>query len=85
MTLADALWYAQEKCAAKKIVDIATLTGAQMVALGTEIAAVLSPKDEVYAALESAAKASGASCPGLPAWTTSQSATGTACCNSRLP
>jgi len=34
LTLADALWYAQEECQAEAIVDIATLTGACMVALG---------------------------------------------------
>jgi Cytosol aminopeptidase family, catalytic domain len=27
--LADALWYAQEKCGVTKVLDIATLTGAQ--------------------------------------------------------
>ena len=36
LTLADALWYAQEKCGAEAIVDIATLTGACMIALGTQ-------------------------------------------------
>lgn len=36
LTLADALWYAQEKCGAEAIVDIATLTGACMVALGNQ-------------------------------------------------
>lgn len=36
LTLADALWYAQEKCNAEAIVDIATLTGACMIALGTQ-------------------------------------------------
>ena len=34
LTLADALWYAETKCKAEAIVDIATLTGACMVALG---------------------------------------------------
>lgn len=34
LTLCDALWYAQEKVGAQKCIDIATLTGAQLVALG---------------------------------------------------
>ena len=34
LTLCDALWYAQEKVGATKCIDIATLTGAQLVALG---------------------------------------------------
>ena len=37
LTLADALWYAQEKCAVQAVVDIATLTGACMVALGNQV------------------------------------------------
>ena len=39
LTLCDALWYAQEKVGAATIVDIATLTGAQLVALGKARAA----------------------------------------------
>lgn len=35
LTLADALWYAQEKIGASRCVDIATLTGSQIIALGT--------------------------------------------------
>ena len=38
LTLADALWYAETKCKAEAIVDIATLTGACMVALGESCA-----------------------------------------------
>lgn len=41
LLLADALAFAQEKYAPASIVDIATLTGAQLVALGTDISAVL--------------------------------------------
>ena len=37
LTLADALWYAQNKCHAESIVDIATLTGACMIALGKQV------------------------------------------------
>lgn len=41
LLLADALAFAQEKYAPASIVDIATLTGAQLIALGTDLAAVL--------------------------------------------
>ncbi len=37
LTLADALWYAQEKCGVQSVVDVATLTGACMVALGNQV------------------------------------------------
>ncbi len=37
LTLADALWYAQEKCGVQAVVDVATLTGACMVALGNQV------------------------------------------------
>ena len=37
LTLADALWFAQEKCKVSAVVDIATLTGACMIALGKEV------------------------------------------------
>lgn len=43
LTLADALWFAQEKCHVAKVVDIATLTGACMIALGTDVAGLFSP------------------------------------------
>lgn len=44
LTLCDALWFAQEKVGAEVCVDIATLTGAQIVALGTSIGAVMAPE-----------------------------------------
>jgi leucyl aminopeptidase len=37
LTLADALWFAQEKCGVEAVVDVATLTGACMVALGNQV------------------------------------------------
>jgi leucyl aminopeptidase len=42
LVLADALWYCQEKFKPKFIVDLATLTGAMVVALGTEYAGLFS-------------------------------------------
>jgi leucyl aminopeptidase len=59
LTLADALWYAQEKCGAKTIVDSATLTGACMVALGGEIAGLFTPSEKMAEALTKSSKAVG--------------------------
>ncbi|HCU58493.1 MAG TPA: leucyl aminopeptidase [Alphaproteobacteria bacterium] len=41
LVLADCLWYIQSQYGVKKVIDIATLTGAIMVALGTEMAGVM--------------------------------------------
>lgn len=41
LVLADCLWYIQQQFGVKKVVDIATLTGAIMVALGTEMAGIM--------------------------------------------
>lgn len=43
----------------KAIVDMATLTGASIVALGPEIGNLFSPTDEMAASLNAAAKAAG--------------------------
>lgn len=59
LTLADALWYAQEKCGATSIIDTATLTGAVIVALGTEIAGLFTPSDNIASSITTAAKVSG--------------------------
>lgn len=50
----------QEKAGATSIVDSATLTGAAIIALGGEIAALLTPSDQLAASLQAAAKAAGA-------------------------
>ena len=56
LVLADALWYVQEKYKPRFVIDLATLTGAIMVALGTERAGMFASDDElanqVYAAGE---------------------------------
>lgn len=54
LTLCDALWYMQEKVGASKCVDIATLTGAQIVALGVGMGAVMSPHDAFAADISAA-------------------------------
>jgi len=47
LVLADVLWYVAKKCKPKFMVDLATLTGAIMVALGTENAGLFSNNDEL--------------------------------------
>ena len=59
LTLADALLYAQNQCGAEAIVDIATLTGACMVALGGNIGGLYSTTDAMAASVADAAKAAG--------------------------
>ena len=58
LTLADALQYVQ-KAGATRVVDIATLTGACMVALGTNIGGMWSPQDALAASLAAASEAGG--------------------------
>jgi leucyl aminopeptidase len=47
MILADALWYTQDKFNPKAVIDLATLTGAIVVALGHEFAGLFSNCDEL--------------------------------------
>ena len=58
LTLADALVFA-EKLEVEAIVDLATLTGACIVALGNDIAGLFTPNDELAEQLMGAAKLSG--------------------------
>jgi leucyl aminopeptidase len=58
LILADALSYAVE-LGAERVVDLATLTGAVLIALGSTYAAVVSNDDELAAAVESAGEATG--------------------------
>jgi leucyl aminopeptidase len=59
LVLADALWYAQETYSPRAIIDLATLTGAIMVALGHEVAGLFSNNDELAQRLAAAGEASG--------------------------
>lgn len=59
LTLVDAITYIIEKEKVEKIVDVATLTGAVLVALGTDITGVVSNDDAFYEELLVAAKRSG--------------------------
>ncbi len=59
LVLADVLWYAQEKFAPKGIINLATLTGAIIVALGAEHAGVFSNDDALCNGFLKAAKTEG--------------------------
>ena len=59
LVLADALWYVQEKYRPRAIVDLATLTGAIIVALGHENAGLFSNDDELAGRLTEAGLAVG--------------------------
>ena len=59
LVLADALWYAQEQFSPRVIVDLATLTGAILVALGQEMAGLFSNNDELAQQLIAAGEATG--------------------------
>ena len=59
LVLADALWYAQERFKPEIVIDLATLTGAMVVALGNEYAGIFSNDDALSDSLVAAGKASG--------------------------
>jgi leucyl aminopeptidase len=66
LVLADVLWYAQERFAPCGMVDLATLTGAVIVALGHENTGVFSNDDGLCAALLKAAATEGEGAWRLP-------------------
>ncbi len=59
LVLADVLWYTQERFAPKGMINLATLTGAILVALGHENAGVFSNDDTLCTAFLKAAEAEG--------------------------
>src|SRR6202453_2634238 len=59
LVLADALWYTQETYSPRAIIDLATLTGAIIVALGAEVVGLFSNNDELAQRLAAAGEASG--------------------------
>ena len=59
LTLVDAVNYIIEKENVDSVVDIATLTGAVLVALGNTTTGVLANNDEFYSQLEEASKSTG--------------------------
>jgi leucyl aminopeptidase len=66
LVLADLLWYVQDKFKPKFIVDLATLTGAIVVALGQEHAGLFTNDDELGERLIAAGKATGEKLWRLP-------------------
>ena len=59
LVLADVMWYAQERFKPSGMIDLATLTGAIIVALGHENTGVFSNNDNLCNAFLAAAKAEG--------------------------
>jgi len=59
LILADAVWYAQDKFDPVAVIDLATLTGAVIVALGHEMAGMYSNDEDLAAAITMAAQAEG--------------------------
>jgi leucyl aminopeptidase len=59
LVLADVLWYAQERFKPKLVINLATLTGAIMVALGKEYAGMFANDETLAADLTAASKATG--------------------------
>jgi leucyl aminopeptidase len=59
LVLADVLWYAQERFKPKVVIDLATLTGAIIVALGKEYAGLFSNDTKLAAELGAAGEATG--------------------------
>jgi leucyl aminopeptidase len=59
LVLADLLWYVQDRFKPKFMVNLATLTGACIVALGKEHAGLFSNDDELSARLHAAGNATG--------------------------
>jgi len=66
LILCDALTYTQREFKPKYIVDMATLTGAQVVALGNKITGLMSNDDKLATKLDEAFKATGENCWRLP-------------------
>jgi len=59
LVLADVLWYGQNEFQPKIVIDLATLTGAIIVALGKEYAGLFSNDDKLAEELERAGRATG--------------------------
>ncbi|RTL73285.1 MAG: leucyl aminopeptidase [Hyphomicrobiales bacterium] len=59
LVLADVMWYAQERFKPRFLIDLATLTGAIIVALGKEYAGLFSNDDKLADELSDAGEATG--------------------------
>lgn len=68
LTLADAVTYIIEKEQVNEVIDVATLTGAALVALGTDVTAVVTNNNEFYKELEEAFTSTGEKMWQLPSF-----------------
>lgn len=68
LTLVDAVTYIIEKEQATEIIDVATLTGAALVALGTDVTAIVTNNTEFYKELEVAFTSTGEKMWQLPSF-----------------
>jgi leucyl aminopeptidase len=66
LVLADALWYTQDRFKPRFMIDLATLTGAIVIALGHENAGVFSNSDELAERILAAGRATGEPCWRMP-------------------
>lgn len=66
LVLADVMWYAQDRHKPRLMVDLATLTGAIIVALGNEHAGLFTPDDQLAQNLLAASKTVGEGLWRLP-------------------
>ena len=58
LVLADALWYCQDRFKPQFMIDLATLTGAMIIALGTDYAGIFSNNDELAHRIHDSSKTS---------------------------
>jgi len=68
LVLADALWYAQKQCRPTALIDLATLTGGVIVALGRAAAGVMSNDDGLAGELGEAGRRTHERLWRLPLW-----------------
>mgnify|MGYP001194896516 CR=1 FL=1 len=66
LVLADAVWYAQKKFQPKKLIDLATLTGAIIVSIGQEKAGMFSNDRKLASKLEECGKKTGEEVWNMP-------------------
>ena len=66
LVLADALWYCQDRFKPKFMIDLATLTGAIIIALGTDYAGIFGNDQDLIDKLITASKAEGENLWQLP-------------------
>jgi len=66
LVLADALWYCQDRFKPKFMIDLATLTGAIVIALGHENAGLFANSEELAERIAASGRATGERCWRLP-------------------